>query len=142
MDKYAEIQNTIKVNKTAIKQILQQRKFNKFNTLKYKPKPIVKTKNVTEGNELLEKSPNTERPTYDEILKATKNPSIRTNKTNLSNYKTNKNIHEKLRSLSPAIRTYKQGNIPWRNISNTNMAKDDKYQQEIKELKEKIKLLK
>ena len=35
-----------------------------------------------------------------------------------------------------------QGNIPSRNNSNTNMAIDDKYQQEIYELKEEIKLLK
>ena len=102
----------------------------------------VKTTNFTEGNELLEKSPTTARPTYAEILKAEKNPSIRTSKINLNNYKTNKHIHEKLYSLSPTIRTRKQGNISSRNNSNTNMAKDDKYQQEINELKEEIKLLK
>ena len=100
-DDYAEI-NTIKVNETATKHILHQRKFKKFNTLKYKPKPIVKT-NFTEESELLEKSPTTARPTYAEILKATKSPSIRTNKTNLNNYKNNKYIHKKLCSLSPAI---------------------------------------
>ena len=33
-DDYAEIQNTIKVNETAKMQILHQRKFKKFNTLK------------------------------------------------------------------------------------------------------------
>ena len=117
-----EIQNTIKVNETATKQILHQRKFKKFNTLKYKPKPNVKTTNFTERNELLEKSPTTARPTYAEILKATKNPFTRTSKTNLNSYKTNKNIHEKLRSLGPAIWTHKQGNITSRNTSNTNMA--------------------
>ena len=102
-DDYAEILNIIKVNETVKKQILHQRKFKKFNTLKYKPKPTVKTTNFTEGNKLLEKSPTTERRTYAEILKATKNPFIRTTKTNLNNYKTNKNIHEKLCSLTPTI---------------------------------------
>ena len=110
--------------------------------MKYKSKPVVKTTNFTEGNELLEKSPATARPTYAEILKAAKNPSIRTSKTNLNNYKNNKNINEKLRSLNPSIRRHKQGNIPSINNSNTNMATDDKYQQEINELKQDIKLLK
>ena len=138
-DDYAEIQSTVKVNETATKQIFHQRKFKKFNTLKYKPKLTIKTTNFTEGNELLEISPTTGRPSYAEILKDAKNSSVKTSKTSLDNYKTNKNIHGKLRSLSPTIQTRKQGNIPLRNNSNTNMAKDDKYQQEINELKEEIK---
>ena len=115
-----------------------QLKFKKFNTLKYKPEPTVKTINFTEGKELLEKSPTAARPNYAKIFKDKKKP----NKTNLNNNKTNKNIYEKLRSLSPTIRTRKQGNIRSRNNSNTNMAKDDEYQQQINELKEEIKLLK
>ena len=54
---------------------MQQRKFKKFNTLKYKPKHTVKTTNFTEGNESLEELPATERPSYAEILKVIKNPS-------------------------------------------------------------------
>ena len=46
---YAEKQNTIKGNETVTKQILHQQKFKKFNTMKYKPKPV-KTTNFTEGN--------------------------------------------------------------------------------------------
>ena len=106
--------------------------------MKYKPKLTVKTTNFTEGNELLEKSPTTAKPTYTEMLKTPKNQSIRTSKTNLNNYRNNKNMHEKLRSLSPTFRTRKQGNIPSKNNSNT----DDKCQHEINELKEEIKLLK
>ena len=48
----------------------------------------------------------------------------------------------KFGSLSPTIRTHKQGIIPSGNNLNTNMAKDDKYQQGISELKEEIELLK
>ena len=114
---------TTKVNETATKQILHQRKFKKFNTLKQKPKPNVKTTNFTEGNELLDKSPTTARPIYAKILKDLKNPSIKTSKTNLNNSKTKKNIQKKLHSLSPTTRTCKQGNIPSRNNSNANMAK-------------------
>ena len=104
----------------------------KFNIFKYKPK----------GNELLEKSLTDERPAYAELLKATKNRSIITSKIKFNNYKTNKNIDGKLHSLSPTIRTRKQVNIPLWNNSNTNITKDDKYQQEINKLKEEIKLLK
>ena len=88
-DDYAEILNTIKVSETAATPILHQQKFKKFfNTLKYKPKPTVKTTNFTEGNEFLEKLPTIAIPNYAEILKATKNPSLRTSKTNPNNYKT------------------------------------------------------
>ena len=137
-DNYAEIQNIIKanVNETARKQILHERKFKKFNTLKYKAKPTVETLNFTKVNKLLEKSKSTENPTNAKILKATKNLSIRTSKTNLNDYKTAKNIYEELRSLTPTIRRRKQENIPSRNNTGTDMAKDDKYQQEINELKE------
>ena len=90
---------------------------------------------------MLEKSKITENPTYAKILKATKNLSIRASKTSLIHYETTKKICKELRSLSAAIRTCKQENIPSRKNSNTDMAKDDKYQQETNELKEEIKLL-
>ena len=63
-DDYAEILNITEVNETVKKQILHQRKFKKFNTLNYKPKPTVKTTNFTEGNKLLEKSRTIEKRTY------------------------------------------------------------------------------
>ena len=94
--------------------------------MKYKPKPTVKTTNFTEGNKWPEKSPTTERA---EVLKATKKPSIRASKSNRNNYKTNKNTHKILSSLSPAIGTRKQENISSSNNPNTNMIKHEKYQQ-------------
>ena len=99
--------------------------------MKHKLKPTVKTTNFTEGNKWPEKSPTTERGTYAKILKATKSPSVTASKTNLSNYKTNKNTHKILSSLSAAIGTRKQENIPSSNNSNTNMVKHERYQQEI-----------
>ena len=51
--------------------------------------------------------------------------------------------------FSPELPTRKQGNIPlrknsntWQQMINTNMATDDKYEQEINELEEEIKSLK
>ena len=108
----AEIQNTIKVGEKTTKEILHKQKFKMFNTMKYKPKTTVKTANFTKANKLLEKSATTERPTHVEILKATKNSSIKTSKWTSSIIKPKKNIQEKLRSLSPTIRTRKQRNMP------------------------------
>lgn len=51
-----------------------------MNTWKYKPKHTVKTVSFNKGNKLLEKSLNTEKPNSPEILKATKNLSVRTSK--------------------------------------------------------------
>ena len=105
-----------------------------FGTLNINQNLLQKTKNFTEENKLLGKAPTTERLSYAEILKATKNPSIRTSKTNFNDYKSNKNIHKKLPSLTSIFRTRKQ-NIPSNNNSNTNMSKNDKYQQKINKLK-------
>ena len=78
-----------------------------------KPKPAVKTLNFTEGNKLLEKSPTTERPTYAKIFMFC-------------------SICKKVLVSLTII-----SSIPSRKNSNTGMAKDDKYQQEINELKMK-----
>ena len=41
---YEEIKKTITSNEVATKKILHQRKFKKYNSLKYKPTPTVKVK--------------------------------------------------------------------------------------------------
>ena len=48
---YEEIRNTITSNETATKKFLQQRKFKKFTSLKYKPKSAVRTV-VNNNNEV------------------------------------------------------------------------------------------
>ena len=48
---YEEIRNTITSNETATKKSLQQRKFKKFTSLKYKPKSAVRTV-VNNNNEV------------------------------------------------------------------------------------------
>ena len=60
-----KILNTIKVNKTATKQILHQKKFKNFNTLKYKPKRTVKTTNFTFNNKLQQ---TIQRPTWQKMV--------------------------------------------------------------------------
>ena len=46
---YEEIKNTITSSETATKKLLQQRKFKKFSSLKYKPESAVRT--VVNNNE-------------------------------------------------------------------------------------------
>ena len=53
-----------------------------------------------------------------------------------------KNINERLRSIRLANRRPKKGIIWSRNNSKTDLSSNYKYQQEIKQLKEEIKLLK
>ena len=60
-----KILNTTKVNKTATKQILHQKKFKNFNTLKYKPKRTVKTTNFTFNNKLQQ---TIQRPTWQKMV--------------------------------------------------------------------------
>ena len=61
-NKYDEIQKAIKANEASTKKILHQRKFKKFNNLKYKLKAQIKATTI-EGTE------NKEKRTYAEILR-------------------------------------------------------------------------
>ena len=134
-NEYDEIQKTIQTNENATKKMLHQRKFKKFNNLKYKPKPQVKA--TTEENE------ETPKRTYADILRQ-KNPTgkpSKTNNTKDSDSKQKPNIHERLRSLSPSNKHRKQGKAPSRNSSNTNQPITNKNQEKIKELEEQIKKL-
>ena len=45
---YEEIKKTITSNEVATKKILHQRKFKKYNSLKYNPTPTVKVKKIAE----------------------------------------------------------------------------------------------
>ena len=70
--------------------MLPQQKFNKDNSLKYKPKPTVKVK------EIAKETGNTKNRTYAEVLGAGRNltgrlvkatmPTTNTNKTCMKNY--------------------------------------------------------
>ena len=61
-NEYEEIQNTTKSNEASTKKVLHQRKFGKFNNLKYKPKAQIKATTI-------EETENTEKLTYSEILR-------------------------------------------------------------------------
>ena len=93
-NEFEELQKTIKSSEASTKKILHQRKFRKFNNLKYKSKVQVKARTIEETG-------NTEKPTYAEILSKSLNPSKRQNLTTNLESKAKPNIHERLQSMSP-----------------------------------------
>ena len=130
-----EIQKTIKANKASTKKILHQRKFKKFNNLKYKPKAQVKATTI-------EETENTEKQTYAETLRKSRNPSKRQNLTTNLESNTKPNIHERIRSMNPNNKHRKQGKSPSWTFSKRSNANEDKQQQKINELEEEIRKLK
>ena len=82
--------------------MLHQRNFKKFNNLKYKPKAQVKATAI-------EETENTEKQTYAETLRKSRNPSKRQNLTTNLESNTKPNIHERIRSMNPNNKHRKQG---------------------------------
>ena len=111
--------------------------------MKYKPKSAVKTVvDNNEGSRTTEEQPRPTKPSYAQALKSNTNTFEKVNSANHHENKPNKTINERLISLSPANRRPKQGIFRSRINSKTDLSSNYKYQQEIKQLKEKIKLLK
>ena len=116
------------------KQILHQRKFKRFDILKYKPKAQIKATAI-------EETENTDKPTYPEISRISRNPSTRQNLTTNLESNTKPNIHERLQSMSPTNKYRKQGKSLTRIFSKTSNPNHDK-QQKISELEEEIRKFK
>ena len=87
---YKEIKNTITYNETATKKLLQQRKFKKFTSLKYKPKSAVRTdvNNNERGTTTQEPRPTKQR--YTQALKSNTNTFEKVNSKNHHENKPNK----------------------------------------------------
>ena len=98
--------------------------------------------NNKEGSRTTEEQPRPTKPSYAQALKLKTNTFEKVNSTNHLENKLSKNINERLRSFSPADQRPKQEIIRSRNNSKTDLSSNYKYQQEIKQLKEEIKLLK
>ena len=95
---------------------------------------------IIKEEEQLKKNLDQKKLSYPQALKFNINIFKKVNSTN--HHKPNNNISERLRSLSPANRKPKQEIIRSRSNSETNLSFNYKYQQEIKQLKKEIKLLK
>ena len=76
-------------NEIATKKLLQQRKFKKFTSLKYKPKSAVKTViDNNEGSRTTEEQPRPRKPSYAQALKSNTNTFEKVNSTNHHENKT------------------------------------------------------
>ena len=79
---YEEIKNTITSNETATKKFLQQRKFKKFTSLKYKRKSAVRTVvNNNGGGRTTQEQQPTKR-SYAQVLKSNTNTFEKVDSTN------------------------------------------------------------
>ena len=111
--------------------------------MRYKAKSAVKTViNNNEGIRTTVEQPRPRKISYAQALKSSTNTFEKRNSTKHNESKPSKNASGKLRSLSPANRRPKQEIIWSKNNSKTDLSSNYKYHQEIKQLKEEIKLLK
>ena len=114
---------------------MQQRKFKKFNTLKYKPNATTQPLTQKEDG-ILEKPRN---PLYSHILKRKKSNTNLKRKTIESNTLANKpTTVEQLKTLN----TNNKGKSPSRSTSSTNQGQEESLKQQIKQLKQEVRDLK
>ena len=83
---YKEIQKAIASSETPTEKIQHQQKFEKYNNLKYKPKPAVIATNITDENENLKKA------AYAEILQTNITPTRGISKTDNTDPNNKRNI--------------------------------------------------
>ena len=99
---HKEIQKAIASNETTTNKILYQRKFKKYNNIKYKPKPAFEGRNIDNENE------NFKKVTNAKILQANIKPTRGIGKTDNTDHNNKPKIQEKLRSLSLTNRYKRQ----------------------------------
>ena len=135
---FLSIGKVLKTNVEAIKRQLQQRKFKKFNNLKYKPQPLKEQiRAITQAN--FKKS-------YANVVKGGTNiidPKVqnlrKTSKTNIQEEPPT--LLKKLELLHPAHAQHRRGKSPKRVPSITNQTSTDR-DKEIEDLRNQIKFLK
>ena len=134
-EKFKVIQSEIKSNEAATRKILQQRKFKKFNTLKYKPNAT--TQPLTQKEDGIQEKPR--NPLYSDILKRKKSNTNLKRKTSESNTLANKpTTVEQLKTLN----INNKGKSPSRSTSSTNQGQEESLKQQIKQLQQEVRNLK
>jgi len=131
---FNEIEKTINENLEASNRILRQRKFKKYNSLKYNPKPNSKTSQ----EERAATPKNEPKRTYANALKTTNQPRMQNSRTDVAQKQT---LEQQLKSLHPKHRKNREKS-PTRNESKTNQTNEEKQKQEIEQLKQQVKILK
>ena len=134
---FLHIAKVLKTNVEATKRQLQQRKFKKFNNLKYKPQPI--------KEQMPAITPANFKKSYANAAKAGTNiinPKVqhlrKTSKTNTQ--EESPTLLKKLELLHPAHAQHRRGKPPTRVPSTTKQTTDK--DKEIEDLRNQIKLLK
>ena len=129
------IQSEIKNNEAAARKILQQQKFKKFNTFKYKPNAT--TQPLPQKEDRIQEKPR--NPLYSDILKRMKSNICLKRKTTESNTIANKpTTVEQLRSLN----INSKGKSPSRSTSSKNQSQERSLKQQIKKLQHEVRDLK
>ena len=129
------IQSEIKNNEAAARKILQQQKFKKFNTFKYKPNAT--TQPLPQKEDRIQEKPR--NPLYSDILKRMKSNICLKRKTTESNTIANKpTTVEQLRSLN----INSKGKSPSRSTSSKNQSQEGSLKQQIKKLQQEVRDLK
>ena len=127
-EQFKAIQSEIKNNEAASRKILQQQKFKKFNTLKYKPNAT--SQPLTQKEDEMQEKPR--NPLYSDILKRKKSNTNLKRKTSESNTVANK----------PTTVEQLKGKSPSRSTSSTNQSQEESLKQQIKELQQEVQDLK
>ena len=114
---------------------MQQGKFKKFNTLKYKPNAT--TQPLTQKEDGIQEKPR--NPLYSDILKRKKSNTNLKRKTIESNTLANKpTTVEQLKTLN----INNKGKSPSRSTSSTNQGQEESLKQQIKQLQQEVRDLK
>ena len=114
---------------------MQQRKFKKFNTLKYKPNAT--TQSLTQKEDGIQEKPR--NPLYFDILKRKRSNTNLKRKISESNTLANKpTTVEQLKTLN----INNKGKSPSRSTSSTNQSQEESVKCQIKQLQQEVRDLK
>ena len=133
---YHANQTEINANEDSARKTLQQRKFKKYNNLKYKPKSTNQTRVQEEQEDLLHEENG--KTLYSDILKRKRSKTDterKSSKTKISTTTQHKTTIEQLKALNI---TNNKGKPPSRSNSSTNQTKEEGLKRQIKYLQEEI----
>ena len=134
-EQFKAIQSEIKNSEAAARKILQQPKFKKSNTLKYKPNAT--TQPLNQKEDAIQEKPR--NPLRSDILKRKKSNTNLKRKTSESNTLANKpTTVEQHKSLN----INNKGKSPSSSTSSTNQSREESLKQQIKQLQHEVRDLK
>ena len=128
-------QSEIKNSEAGARKILQQPKFKKSNTLKYKPNAT--TQPLTQKEDAIQEKPR--NPLRSDILKRKKSSTNLKRKTTESNTLANKPTTVEQRK---SLNINNKGKSPSSSTSSTNQSREESLKQQIKQLQHEVRDLK